>query len=308
MLANFLTVGQQVVILYLLIAVGFVCGKTKFFSEDAIGGLTDFVLYVVTPCVMIKAFQRPFEAALAGAFFQVAAFAAAATVFAYVLARLTLHDTDKRRERVYRFSVLFSNCAFMGLPLEEALLGSRGVFFGAASLAVFQLLTWSMGLAVMRGERGGLSLKKLFLNPGILGVAAGLLLFFTSFSLPEVVNAPVNALAALNTPIPMVIIGYHLSRAKLAPVLRDGSTWLAAAERLIVVPLAALALGLLCGMDGTALLAAMVALCPPTAAICTMFAARCQQDTALSVSLVSLSTLLSIFTMPLLIVLTQSLL
>ena len=60
MLANFLTVGQQVVILYLLIAVGFVCGKTKFFSEDAIGGLTDFVLYVVTPCVMIKAFQRPF--------------------------------------------------------------------------------------------------------------------------------------------------------------------------------------------------------------------------------------------------------
>ena len=127
-------------------------------------------------------------------------------------------------------------------------------------------------------------------------------------SLPEVVNAPVNALAALNTPIPMVIIGYHLSRAKLAPVLRDGRTWLAAAERLIVVPLAALALGLLCGMDGTALLAAMVALCPPTAAICTMFAARCQQDTALSVSLVSLSTLLSIFTMPLLIVLTQSLL
>ena len=308
MLANFLTVGQQVAILYLLIAVGFVCGKTKFLSEDAAGGMTDFVLYIVTPCVMIQAFQRPFEAALAGAFFQAAALAAAATVFAYVLARCTLRDADPRRERVYRFSVLFSNCSFMGLPLEAALLGSDGVFFGAACLAVFQLFTWTLGLSVIGAGREKLSWKKLIFNPGILGVAAGLALFFTSSSLPAVLNTPVDYLAALNTPVPMVIIGYHLSRARIAPVLRDGRTWLAAAERLLAVPLAGLALGLACRMDSAALLAAMVALCPPTAAMCTMFAARYRQDTALSVSLVSLSTLLSIFTMPLLIVLAQSLL
>ena len=60
MLANFLTVGQQVVILFILIGVGFVCGKTKFLSDTAVTGMTDFVLYIVTPCVMIQAFQRPF--------------------------------------------------------------------------------------------------------------------------------------------------------------------------------------------------------------------------------------------------------
>ena len=53
--------------------------------------------------------------------------------------------------------------------------------------------------------------------------------------------------------------------------------------------------------------ACIIALCPPTAAICTMFASRYGQDTELSVSLVSLSTLLSVLTMPLMIVLAQSL-
>lgn len=307
MFANFLTVGQQVVILYFLIAVGVVCGKTKFLSDGAIEGMTNFVLYVVSPCVMIKAFQRPFESSLAGAFFQAAAFSAVMTILSYILVRLTLHDTDKRRERVYRFAVLFSNCAFMGLPLEEALLGDDGLFFGAACLAVFILLTWTLGLYVMSEDRTLLSGKRLACNPGIIGIVIGLALFFSSITLPQVISAPVEYLAALNTPVPMVIIGYHLSRAKIAPVLRDRRTWITMAERLIIIPLAGLALGLVCHMDGTALLASMIVLCPPTAAVCTMFAALYKQDAELSVSLVSLSTLLSIFTMPLIIVLTQSL-
>ena len=52
----------------------------------------------------------------------------------------------------------------------------------------------------------------------------------------------------------------------------------------------------------------MVALCAPTAAVCTMFSVIYAQDSELSVSLVSMSTLLSILTMPLIIVLTQTLL
>ena len=307
MLASLLTVGQQVIILYLLIAVGFVCGKTKFLAEGAVTGLTNFVLSVVTPCVMIQAFQRPFDASLSAAFFQSMALAAAATLLSYVLARLTLRHSDARRQSVYRFAVLFSNCAFMGLPLEMALLGADGVFFGAACLAVFLLFTWTLGLLVMSRDRSLLQWRQLAANPGVLGVAVGLALFFTSTTLPEVLSAPISYLAALNTPVPMIIIGFHLSRARVTPILRDRRTWICQAERLIAVPLLGLGIGWLMGMNATALTACIIALCPPTAAICTMFASRYGQDTELSVSLVSLSTLLSVLTMPLMIVLAQSL-
>ena len=307
MLANFLTVGQQVVILFILIGVGFVCGKTKFLSDTAVTGMTDFVLYIVTPCVMIQAFQRPFEAALAGAFFQALLFTIIIIALSYSIARCTLRDQNLQRQSVYRFAALFSNCGFMALPLENALLGADGMFFGAAFLAVFNVLCWTLGLYMMSHNRRLLSLRRLATNPGVLGVAVGLVLFFTSSSLPALIDTPIDYFAALNTPLPMIVIGYHLSHAKILQIFRDGRAWLTIAERLVIIPLAGLAVGLLLHMDPTALVACIVALCAPTAAVCTMFSVIYGQDSELSVSLVSLSTLLSIITMPLIIVLTQML-
>lgn len=306
MLASFLTVSQQVIILFLLIGVGFVCGKTKFLADTAVTGMTDFVLYIVTPCVMIQSLQREFDAALAGAFLQAVLFAVITTFIGYFLARRTLHDQQPERESVYRFAAIFSNCGFMALPLESALLGPDGMFFGAAFLAVFNIMNWTLGLYMMSRNRQLLSLRKLITNPGIIGVTIGVILFFTSSTLPTLVNTPVDYLAALNTPIPMVVIGYHLSHAKLSIVFRDFRAWLTIAERLVILPLIGLGLGIATGMNAMALIACMVALCAPVAAICTMFSVIYGQDSELSVALVSLSTLLSILTMPVIIVLTQT--
>lgn len=153
MLASFLTVSQQVIILFLLIGVGFVCGKTKFLADTAVTGMTDFVLYIVTPCVMIQSLQREFDAALAGAFLQAVLFAVITTFIGYFLARRTLHDQQPEREIVYRFAAIFSNCGFMALPLESALLGPDGMFFGAAFLAVFNIMNWTLGLYMMSRNR-----------------------------------------------------------------------------------------------------------------------------------------------------------
>lgn len=128
MLTSFLTVSQQVVILFLLIGVGFVCGKTKFLADTAVTGMTDFVLYIVTPCVMIQSLQREFDASLAGAFLQAVLFAVVTTFIGYFLARATLLDQQPERESVYRFAAIFSNCGFMALPLEGACWGQTACF------------------------------------------------------------------------------------------------------------------------------------------------------------------------------------
>ena len=144
MLASFLTVSQQVIIFFLLIGVGFVCGKTKFLADTAVTGMTDFVLYIVTPCVMIQSLQREFDAALAGAFLQAVLFAVITTFIGYFLARRTLHDQQPERESVYRFAAIFSNCGFMALPLESALLGPDGMFFGAGWVKRYpKIYPWS---------------------------------------------------------------------------------------------------------------------------------------------------------------------
>ncbi len=58
---NFIIIAQQVLVLFILIAVGFICGKKKIITDFSARHMTDIVLYVVTPCVMISAFQREFS-------------------------------------------------------------------------------------------------------------------------------------------------------------------------------------------------------------------------------------------------------
>ena len=305
MAESFIEVAKQVLILFLLVGVGVVCGKIKLLHQGAIKGITDLVLMVVIPCVIVQSFQREFNAEMLLGLGIATIAAVAVHLVSILLAHLTIRDKDKARERVLRFSVVFSNAAFMSIPLQKALLGEDGVFYGAAYDAVFNLMLWSYGLITMRGDRESLSPKKLILNPGMIGIAVGLVLFLCSVTLPEVLAAPVGHLAALNTPLPMIIVGFYLADARLLKAIRDKKAYWCMFLRLIAVPLIALGGLYLCGVRDTLLVSTIIAASAPVAASATMFSTKFDQDVELSVNLVSLSTLFSIVTMPLLVSVAQ---
>lgn len=307
MLENFITVGQQVLILFILIGVGVVCGKVRFLSSSSAKHLTNIVLYFVTPCVVIDAFQRDFDPALLQNLGVTALCAILVHAFSVLIVTFVFRDKEDSRRCVLRFGTVFSNCGFMSIPLQAALLGADGVFYGAAFVAVFNLVLWSYGLLVMSGDKKTLSPKHLLLNPGVIGVAAGVLIFLFSVHLPEVLSTPINYMASLNTPLPMIIIGFYLSRTNLIAALRDKRAYVAILLRLAAVPLLTLFLMYACGIRGVVLVACVIAAAAPVAAATTMFAAKFDRDTSLSVNLVSLSTLFSIVTMPLIVGLAQSL-
>lgn len=301
MISNFLTVAEQVVILFLLIGVGAVCGKTKVIRREAVGSMANLALLFATPCVIIKSFQREMTGeALMG--LGIAALASLGThLLGIALAHLILHDADKSRECVLRFGAVFSNAGYMAIPLQEALLGSDGVFYGAVYVAVFNLFLWSYGVAVMGKGVRDLSARKLILNPGVIGVVIGLVLFLGHITLPQMLAAPVAHLATLNTPLPMLIIGYYLAETNLFKALGDKKSYLAIALRLIVIPLLTLGGLYLCGVRGTVLVSATVGASAPIATATTMFSTRYSRDPHLSVNLVVVSTVLSLVTMPLIV-------
>ncbi len=299
MFESFCVVGHQVVVLFILIAIGFLCNKTRLLKPDAVTGLTDLVLYVVTPCLIVISFQREYDPKLLGALGLAFLFGLTYHVLNILFAHAIIRDPVDRRRSVLRFALVFSNAGYMSIPLQRALLGEMGVFYGAAIIAVFNLVLWSYGLVLMSGEVRQLTARKMVLNPGVTGVVIGFSLFLGSLSLPEIIRAPMAAIAELNTPLPMLIIGYYLADAHFVRVLRDLNVHLVVALRLIVVPLMLLAFMLALGVrDQTLVVACVIAASAPAAAATTMFAAKFGQDTLLSVGLVSFSTVLSILSMP----------
>ncbi len=301
MAESFIMVAQQVAILFVLIAVGILCGKTNLINENAAKKMTDIVLYIVTPCVMIDAFQREFDPGMLFNLGVTALCSGAIMVGSILLVSLVIRDKSVARNKVLRFGTVFSNCGFMSLPLQSAILGRDGVFYGSVFVAVFNIILWTYGLYSMSGRKSDISPKKLLLNPGVLGVIAGIILFLLSIQLPQIAAVPVEYLAGLNTPLPMIIIGFYLSKANLKKVFCDKWAYFAMALRLLIIPAAAIIAMYLCGIRGDILVACSIASCAPVAATTTMFATKFKAAVELSVGIVSATTLLSIGTMPLII-------
>lgn len=302
----FINVLTQVLILLILILLGALLTKVKMLNGETVKGMTDLVLYIVTPCVIIKSFVREFDPALTKKLLISFAIAFLAHFGYIILSHLFLHSKIKAQEKVLRFGTVFANCGFMAVPLLQALIGDLGVFYGTAFIAVFNILVWSYGILIMSGDKKSLTPKKLIINPGIIGTVVGLIIFFFNIPVPTVIFEPISFLAALNTPLPMIIIGYHLANSNLVEGIKNLNALLSMLLRLIVFPLLVLFTMYLCGIRGEVLVACTISASVPTAANTTMFASKFGADTSLSVSMVSLSTIFSLITIPIIVTLAQT--
>lgn len=320
----FLAVAEKVGLLAILIFIGFLCQKIKFLNDQTNKNLADIVMYFVTPCVIINAFAATEYKTeeLIGILKNIGIVAAAAFVFHFVMI-LTVHllfrFKDENKRRVMRFAAVFSNTGFIALPLAQALIDNEtcheGALYAAVYLAVFNIVLWTYGYTVMSGSIKNMTPSKIFLNPGIIGVVIGLFIFTSplylhigqtaGIRLPGIVLDVLSTMSALNLPLPMLMIGYYLAKADILSAFKDGWLYLCVALRLIIFPLAALAASVALGIGGNVLLVCVIGAAAPVGTTTTIFAAKFNRDIELSVKLESVSTVLSLFTMPIIVSLAQ---
>ena len=306
-LENLAIAAKQVGILYILVAVGFICDKTGLFKEKTARLSNDLLFYIITPAVIITAFMSMDNTPenykkLLLAF----AFAAAIQIVGALIALPFFRDKSKSDNCIYKFASNYGNVGYMALPLANAVLGAEGVFYCSVVVMVFNISSFTHGIMVMTGEKK-FDPKKLILNPGTIAVLIGLPLFIFGIRLPEILQTPVDYLASLNTPLAMIVIGFYLSQSDIVKTFKDKSVYGVALLRLIVLPLVALFALWFMGIRGPMLVALTIGASAPTAAATSMFATKFDTDTNLSVNVVTFTTILSILTMPLIVALAQSL-
>ena len=306
MLDNLFTVAIQVSILFCMMLVGFILGKLKFLGETAASGISSLIMYVATPAAILQSFTSEVKTPeKTRNLFIVFLCAVLAHVIAIIITKLLIHEKDERKRRIMQFSVSFSNCGYMSFPLQKALLGDIGVFYGAMFVAVFNLFIWTYGTLTISGDKKQIKPMRILLNPSIIAVALSILLYATGIKLPSFLSGTVTHLGNLNTPLPMIVIGYNLSTFALFKMFADKKVYLPTALRLVIIPAIFLGALWLLGVTGIPLIACTIAASAPSAAIGVMFATQFGADAALGSKLVSLSTLLSILTMPVFVAIAQ---
>lgn len=296
-------VANQVLIMFLLMGVGVLTEKLRMIRYAAASQINNFLLMIVMPCVILNAYQIEFKVELLEGLLLAFLLALFSHAIGIMVSMLLARRKPDAKYRIERFAMVYSNCSFMAIPLLQAVVGSEGVFYGSAYIAVFNLFMWTHGVFLMSGERSMQAVRKALLNPGVISVAAGLVLFFTPFRFPYVVGQVTGYIASLNTPLAMLLTGIFISRSGIKTAFSDKTVYFISAVRLLLIPLLVLGLIWALPVASTVRTACIISAACPCAASCSMFALRYKQDVSYSSKMITVSTLLSVLTLPLLILL-----
>ncbi|MCR5324286.1 MAG: AEC family transporter [Lachnospiraceae bacterium] len=298
MIDNMMNVGTQVLILFVIVAVGFICRRVGILTANGIKSISDMVVYVVTPANIIVAFCKDFKTELLIGLGK--AFLLAFLVYgaATIVAKFAIRENNENKRSVLRFAGAYPNAGYMGIPLQRALLGDIGVFYCAAYIGMFHMYVWTMGVYLLSGDRKQISVKKLLTSPCIIAIIIGLLLFFLPVEPPTIIFSPLQSLASLATPLPMLVIGYHLAGSDLRKIIGNGWVHVAILIKMVFSPILAIVLCLLLKCDHSMAVSCLIACSSSSAAMTTMLATKFNRDAELSAAVVSYTTLLAIIVIP----------
>lgn len=289
---------EKITEMFVLILAGVVSCKAGLLDEAMSKKLSNLLLMVVCPCLIINSYQIEYRPELFTGLVLCLFFSAVSFGLDVLISRAVIRPSSGTDAAIERMGIIYSNCAFIGIPLVEGVLGKEGVFYVTAYLTVFNTLVWTHGVALMRGKGTFRESLRHLNTPTIYAIGLGLLLFFGQVRLPAVLAGPVASLSALNTPVAMLIAGVNLAGSDILGSLRKPRLYYIGLIKLIVIPLVTLAMLILLRADRTAAFVVFICAACPTGAMTTLFALKYNRNARYASEAFCSTTVFSLITMP----------
>ena len=196
------------------------------------------------------------------------------------------------------------NNLLIGLPILQSLYGPTAVLIAGLTSIPFNLTLYTYGVWRLSAKKrgGALRLKDIF-SPSVLATLAALVFFLFSLPVPGAVSRLMSACAGVTMPLSMIVIGVTMGSENLAAALRDRRVYAIALFRLVLAPLAAFLLLRLLTDNALLLKSCVVIAGCPTGIVVPILSLQYGHDASLPSNCVIVTTLLSLVTLPILLLL-----
>lgn len=296
-----------------LIVCGVVIAKVGWIRPGALPDLSRLVFYVLTPALL---FRTMASVRLDQLDFQpiIVYFAAAAVVFAGTLLRFGFNTLAATRALGHTFS----NNVMIGIPLIGLMFGQEGLVVLLTLISVHALVLLGCGTLILELAQAsqnrnagpsqgvlrtvGQAVKNSVVHPVPLPIIAGLLLGQTGWSLPAVIDQPLQILGTALGPMALLLVGVTLAYSRIGALIKPALR--IASIKIVVHPLIFLAVACVFGLSGLPLVVMALAAALPTGANVLMFAQRyevAEQEITASIAMGTIGSLLTVPCMLLLI-------
>lgn len=308
MLTAFLTTLEQMTRILLFLIVGFGLNRLHILPKGAGAGISRMVTMVFLPAMLIHNNMTEFRLADVGSYGQLVLLGAflwaVITAISLPIAK-KLSDGTHMERGVYLYGLSFSNTGAVGTPLALALLGTAGLFQFNLFLLSFGIMTYAWGVNLFLEVDRKNSLKRFLvhlLNPVFVSMMIGIFLGALGAGtwMPALITNFIGDLGACFVPVSLLMTGYSIADYPLGKLFDRPQSYVFTLLRLLVFPLLALVPVKLMGASQSVAILAVLAFAGPSGMNVVVFPASYGRDCKTGASIVLISSLGSILTVPLL--------
>jgi len=292
---------NQMIVLFILMAVGFIVGKAKVLTKEGNKTLSKIVLFIALPCTVLSAVFENEAAITIGDTVYFLLFSLLTFLIAFLISIPVIHilGGDKANRGILNLMSVFSNCAFMGFPVVIAIYGISSAYYVALFNIPFNALVFSLGIYMIARKKG--FDPKLMINPVIFAVLLAIPLAITGFRPPAVITEVLRITGSITTPGALLVIGASLAHVPLKSVFSEWRIIPVTLLKLIIIPIITL-LVLKQFINNELMLGVLVVVSAmPTAAMASMLAVEYDGNEQIASSGVFITTLLCGITVPLIV-------
>ncbi len=294
---------QQMTILFILMGIGFFCGREGYMGDEFAKNLSWLVVNVATPAMILHAGMD--EANTIKGKELLFGFGITLCIYAFLIVIsfiiMPLLKVPKEDKSVYRVMTIFNNIGFMGLPILNATFGSEAVLYGALFQFPFNILIYTYGISALRGDsvfKGGWNPSKI-LNVGVVSCAISIVIYVSGLHIPSFIADTTKHLGNLCAPLSMMVIGQSMIHIRLKELFGDIRLLGFSLLKLIVVPILGVLMMKLFISDEMLLNVCFIMLATPVGSMCAMLPQQYGGNYTLASRGVAMSTVMSVVTIPL---------
>ncbi len=301
---------NQMIFLFAFIAIGYALAKCNVVPRGSTGLLGKLENWIFIPALVLQTFIDNFTVQKLGTTWKLFAFSlivlAAVIPITLILCRFLTKDAYIRK--IYIYGLSFANFSFMGNAVVKAIFPE--IFY---EYIIFTLLLWVgiylwgvPALLVSDGEKKSIPQRlKALINPMFIAMIVGMIIGITELPLPSSVNSVIDVSAGCMSPIAMLLTGFAIAEIDIKKTLKMGNVYVISALRLVVYPLAAIAIFAVLpfNIPSSYIICAVCTIAMPLGLNTIVIPAAYGRDTSVASGMALVSHVLSIITIPIMFML-----
>ncbi len=298
---------MQLLALLLVLLVGYGARLFGLLDKNSTKKLGAFLLNVCYPLLIIASFNQKFSGAYVQYLGTVLVIAIVLHIVPTIVTIFLFRGNKATEASVLRFAAIFQNCGFIGLPLLKITFGELGAFYGASFILFSSFYTATVGafmLSAGRKRSFGTQLKALA-DPALIGSVIGVVLFFCHIQLPSFIGNGVGIVGDMAIPLSFVVLGSMLREVSLADVFARVDVYISAGIKLVALPCLVLIACMIFGISKWTAYICVLMSALPAPMYTPILAEKFGANRVKSLAVAELTTILSVFTLPLVMYITS---